>query len=172
MKVPLQAVGQNLVEHPVFSISSFPVSDLSILPKLHSLDIANFSEEYQMGEGLLTAPIASFIQNEQGGWTLRSFSAQCFIVSSKAEAGWPDFYILLGSIANTEGYEQGISFNVVVGRPRSKGLLTLDTEKYRAGVKDDVQLALLDYKFFTHPDDIDVMLEGKTCKNTFELGKC
>lgn len=160
MKVPLEAVGKNLIEHPSIFISSFPISDSSILPRVGLSDIANIAEEYHKGEGLLTTPGIYIRENEGGDLTIRLTAAQCFIVSSKAEAGWPDILITIETFVNTEGNEQGVNFRSTIGRPRSKGLLTLDTEKYKAGIRDDVQIALIDYKFLTDPEDVDVILDG------------
>jgi len=160
VKVSLEAVGKNLIEHPSTFISSFPISDSSILPRVGLSDIANIAEEYHEGEGLLRTPGIYIRENEQGGLTIRLTAALAFIVSSKAEAGWPDIYITIETFVNTEGNEQGINFRSSLGRPRSKGILSLDTEKYKAGIRDDVQLALIDYKFLTNPDDVDVLLDG------------
>lgn len=162
MKVPLEAVGKNLLEHPSTFISSFLFpSDSSILPRVGLSDIANIAEEYHRGEGLLRTPGIYIRPNERGGLTIRLTAAQCFIVSSKAEPGWPDILITIETFVNTEGNEQGVNFRSTIGRPRSKGVLGLDAEKYRAGIRDDVQLALIDYKFLTDPDDVDVILDGK-----------
>lgn len=56
--------------------------------------------------------------------------------------------------------EKSMTFNSVVGRPKSRGILSMDTDKYKAGIRDDRLLALIDYKILTHPDDVEVMLEG------------
>lgn len=93
--------------------------------------------------------------------TIVSEGPQCFIASSKADPDWPDLWIEIHPIVSVDGKEQRIYFYNVVGRPQSKGLLSLDTDKYKAGVRDDVQLALIDYRLLTHPDDVEAMLDGK-----------
>jgi len=77
-----------------------------------------------------------------------------------AEPGWPDLWIEINPGINIDGGESHIEFINVIGRPQSKGLLTFDADKYKAGIRDDVQLALIDCKYLTHPDDTEVMLEG------------
>lgn len=143
VKVPLEAVGKNLGEHPLFILPGFAVNDSSIFLKVDASEIVQLSEEYHNGEGVLT----------------KISIAQCFIASSKAKPGWPDLWIEINPRISVDGSEV-INFYNIVGRPQSKGILTLDTDKYKAGVRDDVQLALIDYKFLTHPDDVDVMLDG------------
>lgn len=149
-------MGKNLVDHPFLSVARFTVNDTSIHPKLGG----NITEDYHNGEGVL-GKLGGLVLNQQGGWRATSSGAQCVIVSSKAEAGWPDLHITMGTDANVEGNEHGISFSNLLGRPFSKGEITMDTEKFKAGIRDDVQLALIDFKFLTDPDDMEVMLDGK-----------
>lgn len=144
MKVPLEAVGKNLGEHPSF-IMGFSVNDTSLFPKIDPSDVEKISEDYHNGEGILA---------------LISEGPQAFIASSKAETDWPDLWIEMHPIISVNGEEQVVYFYDVIGRPKSKGTLMLDTDKYKAGVRDDVELALIDYGFLTHPDDAQVMLEG------------
>lgn len=151
--MPLEAVGKNLVDHHAFSIPGFSVNDSSLFPKISSSEIETILEEYHNGRGMLT-----YIQD----------GPQCFITSSKAEAGWPDLWIQITPVIRLDDEAQRINFYNMVGRPKSTGIITLDTDKYKAGIRDDVQLALIDYKLLTHPDDIDVLLDGN--KNwTFAL---
>lgn len=155
MKVPIEAVGNNLVDHPSLSVARFTVNDSSIHPKLE-----NITEDYHNGEGVL-AFLGGLTANEEGGWRAGTAGTQCLYVSSKAEAGWPDLMISMGTYANIEGNEHGLTFSNLLGRPFSKGSLSMDTEKFKAGIRDDVQLGLIDFKFLTHPDDMEVMLDGK-----------
>lgn len=144
MKVPLEALGKNLVDHPLLVLHSFAVNDSSLFTKLDSTQIEAITENFHIGGGVLT----------------QIAEAQSFIVSSKAEAAWPDLLIIIHPMASVDGRET-LNFYSIIGRPRSKGLFTMDTEKYKAGVRDDVELAVIDYKLLSHPDDIETMLDGK-----------
>lgn len=146
MKVPLEAVGKNLAEHPSFIMAGFTVSDSSLFLQMNSSDVEKIAEEYHNGEGVLG---------------IVSEGPQCFIASSKAEPDWPDLWIEMHPNIRIDDEETHIYFYDVVGRPKSKGMLTLDTEKYIAGIRDDVQLSLIDYQFYSHPDDMEAMLDGK-----------
>lgn len=143
VKVPLEAVGKNLGEHPLFVLSGFTVNDSSIFLKMDSSEIEKFTEEFHNGKGVLT----------------KNSEAQCFYSSSKAKPGWPDIWIAIDPQISVDGREI-VNFYSFIGRPRSKGILTLDTNKYTAGVRDDQQLALIDYKFLTNPDDVEALLDG------------
>lgn len=147
MKVPLEAVGKNLGEHPLFVLSGFAVNDSSIFLKLDSTEIEKIAEEFHKGEGVLT----------------KNTEAQCFFTSSKARPDWPDIWIAIHPRPSVDGTEI-LSFYSFIGRPRSKGTLTLNVNKYVAGIRDDQQLALIDYKFLTNADDIEALLEGKMVK--------
>lgn len=146
MKVPLEAVGKNLADHPCFMMHGFSVNDTSLLPRIDLSEVENISEAFHKGEGPLTYVTEG---------------PQCFIASSVAEPGWPDIWIAMDPVIDNNSGESIISFNNVIGRPQSKGVLSLDAEKYRAGIRDDVQLALIDFQFLTHPDDVEAMVEGK-----------
>lgn len=160
MKVSIEAVGKNLIEHATFPILGFYVNDSSYFPKMDPSVTQNISAEYHNGEGLLTTHTTATSNNEQGVLTMMSVGAQCFIASSKSESGWPDIWIEMQPYVTIDGSEQGITLYSSIGRPHSRGLLTIDTDKYKAGIRDDVQLANIDYKMLTHPDDVDIMLEG------------
>ncbi|XP_037036059.1 oxygen-dependent choline dehydrogenase 1-like [Bradysia coprophila] len=144
VKVPIEAVGNNLSEHVCFIMTGFTVNDTSLFPAIRSSDAEKIFAEYEKGEGVLS---------------IVPEGPQCFIRSSVAEPGWPDLWLEIAPHISIDG-EQEIVFLNVVGRPRSKGTLSLDTEKYRAGIRDDVELALIDYQFLTHPDDVTAMLDG------------
>lgn len=167
MKVPLEAVGKNLIEHPTVPLLGFSVNDSSLFLNTDPSLLKNISDEYHRGEGLLTTHNTAANVNDQGALLLSSVGAQCFIVSSKAERDWPDIWIEMQPFVSIDGTDKGINFYSVIGRPLSKGKLTLDTEKYKAGVRDDVQLALIDYQLLAHPDDVDIMLEGMTKECSF-----
>lgn len=86
-----------------------------------------------------------------GTLSLSTDGSQSFIRSSKAEPDWPNLWIQIQPEVSVDEEEQG---------PKSKGTLTFDTNKYKAGIRDDAEFALIDYKFLTHPDDIEAILEG------------
>jgi len=115
------------------------------LPKIYSSETEKILENFHNGTGILTLTV--------GG-------CHSFIVSSKAERDWPDLRIDFNSQVGIDDVEPLVGFIIVLGRPKSNGILTLDTDKYKAGIRDDAQLALIDYQLLTHPDDIDVILEG------------
>lgn len=134
-----------MIEHPLFILSGFSVNDSSIFLQVDSSEMEQFMEEFHNGYGVLT----------------KNTEAQCFYTSSKAKPGWPDTWIAIHPMPSVDGVEI-LNFYVVVGRPQSKGTIALDANKYRAGVRDDQQLALIDYKLLTNPDDVEALLEGKT----------
>lgn len=140
-------MGKNLGDHPLFVMSGFAVNDSSIFLKLDSTDIQKITEEFHNGEGVLT----------------KNTEAQCFFTSSKAKPGWPDIWIAIHPRPSVDGTEI-LNFYSVIGRPRSKGTLALDVNKYESGIRDDQQLALIDYKFLTNADDIEALLDGKSVK--------
>lgn len=144
-RVALEAVGQNLGEHASFTMTGLSVNDSSLFLKIKSSETEKILEQYHNGEGVLSAS---------------ADGAQCFIRSSKAEPDWPNLFIGLNPVVSVDDEEQRINFLNILGRPKSRGTLTLDTNKYKAGIRDDVDLALIDYKLLTHPDDVEAMLEG------------
>lgn len=155
VKVPLEAVGKNLENHIALPVPGFTANDSSLFPKISSSEAEKIMEEYHNGEGMLT-----YIQD----------GPQSYITSSKAEPGWPDILIQITPSIRVDDEEQRISLYSILGRPKSKGILTLDADKYKEGIRDDVQLALIDYQHLTHPDDIEVILEGnKSRMSALEL---
>ncbi|KAG4079688.1 hypothetical protein HA402_009074 [Bradysia odoriphaga] len=145
VKVPFEAVGKNLGEHPSFIMTGFTVNDTSLFPDIRSEDVEKILAEYEKGDGVL-----SFV----------SEGPQAFIRSSVAEPEWPDLWLEMHPLVSINGAEQRINFYNVIGRPRSRGTFSMDTAKYRAGIRDDVELALIDYQFLTHPDDVTAMMDG------------
>lgn len=144
--MPLEALGKKLEDHSIFWLSGFSVNDSTIFQKINSSETEKSLEDFHNGTGILTLTVSG---------------CHSFIVSSKAEPDWPDLRIDLNSQVGIDEQELGLGFIIVLGRPKSKGILTLDTDKYKAGIRDDAQLAVIDYQLLTHPDDIDVILEGK-----------
>lgn len=142
----MEAVGKNLGEHPLFILPGFSVNDSSIFPKMNSSEMEKMLEEYQNGKGVLTL----------------ISQAQSFLTSSMAEPDWPNLWIQINPGIRVDGAEEYINFFNIIGRPQSKGIFTMDTEKYKAGIRDDVQLAVIDFKLLSHPGDLESMLDGIT----------
>lgn len=145
VKVPLEAVGKHLQDHTMFPLFEFSANDSSVFQKIDLSEIEKLMEDFHNGTGLLTST---------------GTCCNSFIVSSKSYPDWPDSRIDFISPILVGDQEPTVGFMVVLGRPKSIGSLTLDTEKYKAGIRDDEQLALIDYNILTHPDDVDVILEG------------
>lgn len=123
------------------------MNDTSHFVTIKSSETEEILEQYRNGEGFLSYP---------------GEVAQSFIRSSKAEPDWPNLLIILQSVESIDDQEHRLIFHNILSRPKSKGSVTLDTNKYKAGIRDDVELALIDYKYLTHPDDIETLLEGAT----------
>ncbi|KAJ6635171.1 4-pyridoxate dehydrogenase [Pseudolycoriella hygida] len=144
VKVPLEAVGKNLIEHTLFVLSGLSVNDSSIFLDLNSSEIETVTQQFHSGDGILTV----------------NTEAQCFFTSSKSsKKGWPDVWIAIHPRTGSDG-TKNLNFYPIIARPKSRGILSMDSLKYKAGVRDDQQLALIDYKFLTHPDDIEALLDG------------
>lgn len=75
----MEAVGKNLGDHPPLILEPFYVNDTSFFDRIDPSKIEDLVNEFhETGEGIL------------GRIT---HGPQCFIVSSKAEKGWPDIWI-------------------------------------------------------------------------------
>lgn len=131
-------------------MTGFTVNDTSLFPDIRSENVEQILADFHNGEGVL-----SFV----------SEGPQAFIRSSVAEPEWPDLWLEMHPLVSINGSPQRINFYNVIGRPRSRGTFSMDTEKYKAGIRDDVELALIDYQFLTHPDDVTAMLDGKENKS-------
>lgn len=141
----MEAVGKNLGEHPSFIMTGFTVNDTTLFPTIVSSETEKILTEYEKGEGILS---------------IVSEGPQCFITSSVAEPEWPDLWIEMHPLIRVDSEVQQIRFYNVVGRPKSRGTFSLDADKYKTGIRDDVELSLIDYQFLTHPDDVVAMLDG------------
>lgn len=138
-------------EHPLFVLPEFAVNEFAV--KIDSAHIDKVTGEFHNGgNGVLT----------------KNTEVQCFIASSKARPGWPDIWIVNHVWPSVDGRESPI-FYTFIGRPRSKGTVTMDAEKFKAGVRDDQQLALIDYRFLADPDDVEILLEGKLTEFSFQI---
>ena len=131
--------------HPALGLAPFHVYNSSLFPRINPEDTEKLIEDFRQGKGLLTSLL--------GG-------PQCFKCSSRVESGWPNLWIAMVPDIRTEDVLQSVSLFSVLGRPLSRGFISLNATLYKAGVRDDVQLALLDLGLLRHPDDVEDMLEG------------
>jgi choline dehydrogenase len=146
VKVPLESVGQNLGEHASIILSPFKVNDSSLFTRIHPEDTEKLVRQYHEEQSGVLAELHE--------------GPQLFAESSFADPGWPDIWIAINPHVMFGDEEQILSFYVVHGRPKSRGYVSLNATKYKAGIRDDVQLAEIDFKLLTHPEDVDVLLEG------------
>lgn len=107
-----------------------------------------------------TESILEDYHNGHGVLATRHEGAQCFLRSSKADPDWPDLWIAAHPTLAIDDETQIVRMYMVLGRPQSRGVYTMNTTAYREGIRDDQQLALIDYKLLTHADDVDAMIEG------------
>ncbi|CAL8130336.1 unnamed protein product [Orchesella dallaii] len=158
VKHDLPALGQNLADHLMLNLGDIQYNS-SIIPYIPRMPVGEKFEEmiqkYQeTGEGILgDLPVGP----------------QAFIVSSRAkkegEGDWPDLHIIYDPRCHTkEGDELPVScFFIFLARPKFRGSLRLNTTAYKKGERrDDVKLALIDYKIFEGESisDLDVLAEG------------
>lgn len=140
----IEAVGKDISEHASVTLPVF-VNDTSQFIHVKSNEAESIFENYHNGHGVLAT---------------RHEGAQCFIRSSKAAADWPDLWIASHPTLAIDDESQIVRMYVVLGRPQSRGEYTMNTTAYKEGIRDDEQLALIDYKLLTHADDVDAMIEG------------
>lgn len=142
----MSAVGKSISEHVSVTLP-FKVNDTSSFIHINSKDTESILESYHNGHGVLAT---------------RHEGAQCFIRSSKAEPDWPDMMIGAHPTLGIDDDAQIVNIYVVLGRPQSRGEYSMNTTAYKLGIRDDEQLALIDYKLLTHADDIDAMVDGES----------
>jgi len=146
-------VGNTLVNQFSIPLIFSLKDDGSLLPTT-SLDLteADFNEYHKKGEGILALPMSS---------------AQAFIASNRAkqsgQSNWGDLTLLIRRIlipAPAPTQTRSLQAGVNLSRPKSKGNLGFNTTNYKAGQRSNEQLGIIDFKIFSDPSDIDVMLEG------------
>lgn len=142
----MDAVGKEISEHVSVTLP-FVVNDTTPFIHVSTHDTESILENYHNGHGVLAT---------------RHEGAQCFIRSSKADPDWPDLMIAAHPTLAIDDEPQIVRMYVVLGRPQSRGEYTMDTTAYKDGIRDDEQLALIDYKLLTHADDVDALIDGKT----------
>lgn len=90
---------------------------------------------------------------------------QAFIVSSRAKAdgqhNWPDYQIVfVQQPVIGKDLPQPLSLQIVLNRMKSSGEIGFNTTAYLNGDRDDVKLALIDFRLFSEPSDAEVLSEG------------
>lgn len=101
----------------------------------------------------------------RGFMTRMDVGPQAFIVSSRAKAdaqrNWPDLQIVfVQQPVIGKGQPQTISLQIIVNRMKSSGEIRFNTTAYRTGDRDDLKLALIDFRLFSEPSDAEVLIEG------------
>jgi len=146
VKVPLDAVGKGMSEHPSVIVTDFALNENDAMyPRIRENDTEKLIEDFRRGEGIFTMLLEG---------------PQCFVESTKATPGWPDLWIEISPKIRTDDSPQNMLFIVVLGRPQSRGYIALNGTLYQEGIRDDTQLALIDFGLVTHPDDMDALVEG------------
>lgn len=108
--------------------------------------------------------IMKYHESKRRGFLTETNKAQAFIVSKRAKAdgehNWPDINIVIQQVAIEKGSPQTITVTSKVGRMKSSGEIGLNTTAYLNGERDDLKLALLDYRLFSDASDTQVVIEG------------
>ncbi|CAL8130342.1 unnamed protein product [Orchesella dallaii] len=158
VKHEIPSLGENLVDHLMLILTDIHYNS-SIVPYIPIMpqekEFEEMIQKYQeTGEGILGS-----LQR----------GPQAYIVSTRAkqegEGEWPDFQIVYAPMcpaAEGDNFPTSCMF-VLLGRPKSRGSLRLNTTAYKEGIRsDDVKLAVIDYKIFEgeSSSDLDVLVEG------------
>ncbi|WP_455886191.1 GMC family oxidoreductase N-terminal domain-containing protein [Pseudomonas rustica] len=131
-------VGENLVDHPVTPVVSYVKGDMGYQSLTRGAGMIGAGMRYVfMGDG----PVASNGIETVSHWNPNDFSAeptiQCYhIPLIEAQMG---------------GYRSGLTLDMIVLRPKSKGWL-------RLADKDPLSMPLINPNFLTHPDDLKAMV--------------
>lgn len=149
----LKGVGQNLRDHGA-AIIRFTVNnpDTTLLQRLEEEDVEKEIMKYHEIK-------------RRGFMTRMDVGPQAFIVSSRAKADaqsyWPDIQIVfVQTPVIGKGLLQTLSLHIVVNRMKSSGEIGFNTTAYLNGHRDDLKLALIDFRLFSEPSDAEVLIEG------------
>ncbi|CAG7828771.1 unnamed protein product [Allacma fusca] len=149
--VILSQVGKNLQDHAIVAIEPFTVTDLSATWNL---------------ERNLTFSDIDELLHEGKGYAVISSNAFTYITSKQAQKdnpNWPDLQIVFKF---QRRYLNDLGCTVALGRPYSRGTLRFNTTA--TGMEDD-NLPINDPQYFTHPFDMERVVEGiEFCLNVFE----
>lgn len=104
--------------------------------------------------------------NRKGFMTRMDVGPQAFIVSSRAKAdsqrNWPDLQIVfVQQPVIGKGLPQTISLQIILNRMKSAGEIGFNTTAYLSGDRNDLKLALIDFRLFSEASDAEVLIEGK-----------
>lgn len=150
----LKGVGKNFRDHGAV-ILRFTVNnpDTSLLQRLDEEDVQEEIMKYQE-------------TNRKGFFTRMDVGPQAFIVSSRAKADgqlhWPDLQIVfVQQPVIGKGLSQTTSLQIILNRMKSSGEIGFNTTAYLNGDRDDLKLALIDFRLFSDSSDVDALIEGK-----------
>ncbi|ODM95747.1 Oxygen-dependent choline dehydrogenase 1 [Orchesella cincta] len=157
VKHELASVGQNLGDHLHLSISDiqYNASILPYVPRMpEDREFEDMLQEYiETGEGIL-----GILQEGVVGYVVSSRAKQA------GEETWPDIQFAYDPMCPApSGDDLPTScFYLFNGRTKMRGEMRLNATAYKNGVKNDVELALIDYRVFEGEaaSDMDVLLEG------------
>lgn len=124
----------------------------TILPRLEEEDVEKEIMKYHESK-------------RHGYMTRMDVGPQAFIVSSRAkndaEFHWPDYQIVfVQQPVIGKDLPQTLSLQIIVNRMKSVGSIGFNTTAYLNGDRDDLKLALIDFRLFSEPSDAEVLLEG------------
>lgn len=102
----------------------------------------------------------------KGFFTRMDVGPQAFIVSSRAksdgEQNWPDIQIVFGhEPVFGKDLPQPTALQIILNRMKSVGEIGFNITAYRNGDRSDTKLALIDFRLFSEPSDVDAIVEGE-----------
>jgi choline dehydrogenase len=149
VKVPLPAVGQNVAEHPAIWLGPFHPED------------GNYSLFHQVMHPEATEQYVDEFRRGVGPLTFLGEGPQAFKVTSRARPDWPNVSVTIHLLPiRNMADPPTVFFYIVLGRPQSKGHISLNGTAWKAGIRDDVQLAEIDFNFLSNTEDREDLLEG------------
>lgn len=153
----LKGVGKNFRDHGAV-ILRFTVNnpDTTLLQRLNEEDVEQEIMKYHESK-------------RRGFMTRMDVGPQAFIVSSRAKADsephWPDLQIVfVQQPVIGKDLPQTTSLQIILNRMKSSGEIGFNTTAYRNGDRDDLKLALIDFRLFSDPSDTEALIEGEESK--------
>ncbi|KAJ6644321.1 Glucose dehydrogenase [FAD, quinone] [Pseudolycoriella hygida] len=120
----------------------------------------------QLAEEDVETEIMKYQETKRRGFMTRmDVGPQAFIVSSRAERNseryWPDLQIVFVQYPVIgKNQPQPLSLQIILNRMKSSGEIGFNTTAYLNGARDDLNLALIDFKLFSEPTDVEALIEG------------
>ncbi|CAG7728009.1 unnamed protein product, partial [Allacma fusca] len=141
--IVLPQVGKNLQDHAVVTLTPFTVTDLSVT--------------WSLQKNLSFSEIDQLLYEGKGPAIFTGSNGFGYIVSDRAKRENPNWSDLQISFINQ--MRDGSALGGIVGltRPYSRGTLRFNTS---ATSMEDDNLVISDPRYFTHPGDLDRLLEG------------